>query len=100
MARACNAIEERPWQTREDLAEVYLVWGGYAYGTHSEGTPARAQFAERLEQMQAVLDNQDKHLSEIGDKGHCPQTRIRFSGIACHLNMLSIQIAFRHSMLN
>src|SRR3990167_9904655 len=47
-----NAIEERLWQTREDLAEVYLNWGGYAYGTHSEGPPARAQFAERLEQMQ------------------------------------------------
>ncbi|SEC81933.1 cobaltochelatase subunit CobN [Pseudomonas anguilliseptica] len=62
-----NAIEERLWQTREDLAEVYLNWGGYAYGSHSEGTPARAQFAERLEQMQAVLHNQDNHEHDILD---------------------------------
>ncbi|MDD2161440.1 MULTISPECIES: cobaltochelatase subunit CobN [Pseudomonas] len=62
-----NAIEERLWQTREDLAEVYLNWGGYAYGKHSEGTPARAQFAERLEQMQAVLHNQDNREHDILD---------------------------------
>lgn len=62
-----NVIEERLWQTREDLAEVYLNWGGYAYGTHSEGTPARAQFAERLEQMQAVLHNQDNREHDILD---------------------------------
>lgn len=62
-----NAIEERLWQTREDLAEVYLNWGGYAYGSHSEGTPARAQFAERLEQMQAVLHNQDNREHDILD---------------------------------
>jgi cobaltochelatase CobN len=62
-----NAIEERLWQSREDLAEVYLNWGGYAYGTHSEGTPARAQFAERLEQMQAVLHNQDNREHDILD---------------------------------
>ncbi|MDO9619397.1 MAG: cobaltochelatase subunit CobN [Pseudomonas sp.] len=62
-----NAIEERLWQTREDLAEVYLNWSGYAYGSHSEGTPARAQFAERLEQMQAVLHNQDNREHDILD---------------------------------
>ncbi|MFI8381083.1 cobaltochelatase subunit CobN [Pseudomonas sp. NPDC079086] len=62
-----NAIDERLWQTREDLAEVYLNWGGYAYGKHSEGTPARAQFAERLEQMQAVLHNQDNREHDILD---------------------------------
>jgi len=62
-----NAIEERLWQTREDLAEVYLNWGGYAYGAHSEGAPARAQFAERLGQMQAVLHNQDNREHDILD---------------------------------
>ena len=41
-ARVQNAIDERLWQTREDLAEVYLNWGGYAYGKHSEGTGAGA----------------------------------------------------------
>ncbi|MBC9250888.1 cobaltochelatase subunit CobN [Pseudomonas alcaligenes] len=62
-----NAIEERLWQSRADLAEVYLNWGGYAYGKGSGGTPARAQFAERLEQLQAVLHNQDNREHDILD---------------------------------
>ncbi|WP_447590435.1 cobaltochelatase subunit CobN [Aquipseudomonas campi] len=62
-----NAIEERLWQSRADLAEVYLNWGGYAYGKGSEGTPARAQFAERLEHLQAVLHNQDNREHDILD---------------------------------
>ncbi|HSC83418.1 MAG TPA: cobaltochelatase subunit CobN, partial [Pseudomonas sp.] len=62
-----NAIEERLWQSRADLAEVYLNWGGYAYGQGTEGLPARAQFAERLEQLQAVLHNQDNREHDILD---------------------------------
>ncbi|QKE63766.1 cobaltochelatase subunit CobN [Aquipseudomonas campi] len=62
-----NAIDERLWQTRADLAEVYLNWGGYAYGQGAEGTPARAQFAERLVQLQAVLHNQDNREHDILD---------------------------------
>ncbi len=62
-----NAIEERLWETRADLAEVYLNWGGYAYGKGVEGAPAREQFAERLERMQAVLHNQDNREHDILD---------------------------------
>ncbi|UUD62260.1 cobaltochelatase subunit CobN [Pseudomonas seleniipraecipitans] len=62
-----NAIEERLWESRADLAEVYLNWGGYAYGKGSEGTPARGQFAERLERLQAVLHNQDNREHDILD---------------------------------
>ncbi|MBO3277760.1 cobaltochelatase subunit CobN [Pseudomonas schmalbachii] len=62
-----NAVEERLWQTRADLAEVYLNWGGYAYGQSAEGLPARERFAERLEQVQAVLHNQDNREHDILD---------------------------------
>jgi cobaltochelatase CobN len=62
-----NAIEEQLWQERSDLAEVYLNWGGYAYGKDTEGAPARAQFAERLQHMQAVLHNQDNREHDILD---------------------------------
>lgn len=62
-----NTIEERLWQTRADLAEVYLNWGGYAYGKGAEGTPARALFAERLGQLQAVLHNQDNREHDLLD---------------------------------
>jgi len=62
-----NAIEERLWQSRSDLAEVYLNWGGYAYGKGSEGTPARERFAEQLEGLQAVLHNQDNREHDLLD---------------------------------
>ena len=62
-----NAIDGRLWQTREDLAEVYLNWGGYAYGAADEGTPARERFAQRLSQVQAVLQNQDNREHDLLD---------------------------------
>jgi cobaltochelatase CobN len=62
-----NAIEGRLWQSREDLAEVYLNWGAYAYGASDEGTPAREGFAKRLSQVQAVLQNQDNREHDLLD---------------------------------
>ncbi|WP_434077809.1 cobaltochelatase subunit CobN [Pseudomonas aeruginosa] len=62
-----GAIEERLWETRADLAEVYLNWGGYAYGAADDGTPARERFAQRLERLQAVLHNQDNREHDLLD---------------------------------
>ncbi|QQE81782.1 cobaltochelatase subunit CobN [Pseudomonas putida] len=62
-----NAIDGRLWHSRADLAEVYLNHGGYAYGGSDEGTPARVQFARRLGQVQAVLQNQDNHEHDLLD---------------------------------
>ncbi|CAG8863270.1 Aerobic cobaltochelatase subunit CobN [Pseudomonas fluorescens] len=62
-----NAMDGRLWHTREDLAEVYLNHGGYAYGAGDEGTPARAEFARRLSQVQAVVQNQDNHEHDLLD---------------------------------
>lgn len=62
-----NTIDGRLWHGREDLAEVYLNHGGYAYGGSDEGTPARAEFARRLSQVQAVLQNQDNHEHDLLD---------------------------------
>ena len=62
-----GAIDGRLWQSREDLAEAYLNWGGYAYGGSDEGTVARDQFAQRLSQVQAVLQNQDNREHDLLD---------------------------------
>ena len=62
-----GAIDGRLWQTREDLAEVYLNWGGYAYGGSDEGTAALEQFSQRLSQVQAVLQNQDNREHDLLD---------------------------------
>ncbi|AUM69434.1 cobaltochelatase subunit CobN [Pseudomonas fluorescens] len=62
-----GAIDGRLWQSREDLAEVYLNWGGYAYGASDEGSVARDQFSRRLSQVQAVLQNQDNREHDLLD---------------------------------
>lgn len=62
-----GAIDGRLWQTRDDLADAYLNWGGYAYGAADEGTPARARFAQRLSQVQAVVQNQDNREHDLLD---------------------------------
>uniref|UniRef100_UPI00198238B1 cobaltochelatase subunit CobN n=1 Tax=Metapseudomonas otitidis TaxID=319939 RepID=UPI00198238B1 len=62
-----GVIEARTWETRTDLAEAYLNWGGYAYGASDAGTPARQRFGERLEGLQAVLQNQDNREHDILD---------------------------------
>jgi cobaltochelatase CobN len=60
-------IDEKGWQTDADLARAYLVWGGYAYGGGLKGRPAEAQFAQRLEAVQAVVQNQDNREHDILD---------------------------------
>lgn len=62
-----NAIDGRLWHSRDDLAEVYLNHGAYAYGAKDEGTAARDPFARRLSQVQAVLQNQDNHEHDLLD---------------------------------
>ncbi|WP_371232937.1 cobaltochelatase subunit CobN [Pseudomonas sp. QE6] len=62
-----GVIESRQWDSRADLAEAYLNWGGYAYGSGDDGTPARERFAQRLSGLQAVLHNQDNREHDILD---------------------------------
>lgn len=63
-------IDERCWETRDDLAEAYLNWGGYAYGKNpedSDGVEARDAFATRLSQLEAVVQNQDNREHDLLD---------------------------------
>ena len=63
-------IDERCWETRSDLAEAYLNWGGYAYGSTREaadGIDAHAAFEHRLGQLEAVVHNQDNREHDVLD---------------------------------
>ncbi len=60
-------IDDKGWQQRADLAEAYLVWGGYAYGADEEGHAARGLFEERLRSIEAVVHNQDNREHDILD---------------------------------
>ncbi|CAA0122391.1 Aerobic cobaltochelatase subunit CobN [BD1-7 clade bacterium] len=61
-------IDERCWNERDDLTEAYLNWGGYAYGNQqADGVADRAAFANRLSQLEAVVQNQDNREHDILD---------------------------------
>jgi cobaltochelatase CobN len=60
-------IDEGGWETRGDLADAYLAWGGYTYGGGLEGEAARDLFAERLAQTDLVAQAQDNREHDILD---------------------------------
>ncbi|MFN7012151.1 MAG: cobaltochelatase subunit CobN [Allorhizobium sp.] len=60
-------IDEKGWDRRGDLAEAYLVWGGYAYGAGEDGKSERGLFEERLRTVQAVVQNQDNREHDLLD---------------------------------
>ena len=60
-------IETGHWRTTDDLAKVFLEWGGYAYGRNTYGGDARAIFADRLKTVQVALHNQDNREHDIFD---------------------------------
>ncbi len=61
-------IDERCWEQRDDLAEAYVNWGGYAYGNRTgDGVEAKQAFTQRLSQLEAVVQNQDNREHDLLD---------------------------------
>ena len=60
-------IDEKGWETDEDLAKAYIAWGGYAYGAKTEGAAEHGLFEKRLEAVELVLHNQDNREHDILD---------------------------------
>ena len=60
-------IDEKGWETDADLARAYVAWGGYAYGSGSEGTSEHGLFEARLKQVEAVVHNQDNREHDLLD---------------------------------
>ena len=62
-----GAIDERNWETVQDLAEVYTAWGGYAYTRQDFGVHARTEFRRRFSQIVVAAKNQDNREHDIFD---------------------------------
>jgi len=60
-------IDEKIWHERSDLADVYLDWGSYTYGSGVEGHAERGLFAARLASVDAVVQNQDNREHDLLD---------------------------------
>ncbi|HEU5331518.1 MAG TPA: cobaltochelatase subunit CobN [Actinocrinis sp.] len=60
-------IDARNWQSDADLAEVFAVWGGYAYGNELDGREARADMDAAFRRIEAAAKNQDTREHDIVD---------------------------------
>jgi cobaltochelatase CobN len=60
-------VDARTWRTDADLAEVYAVWGGYAYGRGLDGREARADMEQSFRRIQVAAKNQDNREHDIVD---------------------------------
>ncbi len=60
-------ITEGTWSEQRDLADAYLVSGGFAYGERTFGEPAPAEFKARLAASTIAVQNQDNREHDIFD---------------------------------
>ncbi len=60
-------IDSRDWRTDADLAEVYTVWGGYAYGRGLDGRPARGEMETAYRRIAVAAKNTDTREHDIAD---------------------------------
>ncbi|MEX2615316.1 MAG: cobaltochelatase subunit CobN [Alphaproteobacteria bacterium] len=60
-------IDEKGWESRDDLARAYIAWGGYAYGAGSDGEAAHGMLENRLRGVDAVVHNQDNREHDLLD---------------------------------
>ncbi len=60
-------VDARNWRTDEELAEVYAVWGGYAYGKGLDGVEARPDMERAYARIQVAAKNADTREHDILD---------------------------------
>jgi cobaltochelatase CobN len=60
-------IDARNWRTDADLAEVYEVWGGYAYGRGLDGVEARAAMRDLFRRIDVAVKNVDTREHDLFD---------------------------------
>jgi cobaltochelatase CobN len=60
-------IESRDWRTDDDLAAVYLAWGGWAYGRGRAGEAAPDAMRRRFAAIDVAVKNQDNREHDIFD---------------------------------
>jgi cobaltochelatase CobN len=60
-------MDARNWRTDDDLAEVYAVWGGYAYGRGLDGVGAREAMESNLRRTEVAVKNVDNREHDLFD---------------------------------
>jgi cobaltochelatase CobN len=60
-------IDARNWREDADLAEVYAVWGGFAYGRGLDGVNARPDMESAFQRIAVAAKNVDTREHDIAD---------------------------------
>ena len=60
-------IDARNWRDDADLAEVYAVWGGFAYGRGLDGVNARPDMESAFRRIAVAAKNVDTREHDIAD---------------------------------
>ncbi|WP_371366925.1 Aerobic cobaltochelatase subunit CobN [Sporomusa rhizae] len=58
-AGVANVLEEKNWETVDDLAQVYVRWGAHVYGQKEKGQYLPELFKRRLSTIDATIHNED-----------------------------------------
>ena len=54
-------LEAKNWDTIDDIADVYVRWGGHAYGGKTRGKFLPQQFRKRMGSLDVTIKNEDNH---------------------------------------
>ncbi len=60
-------IDSKNWKTQQDLSDVYVTWGSYAYSRKTYGQMLPGQFKRRLGSINLTVKNQDSREYDILD---------------------------------
>ena len=62
-----QVVESGSWRDDNDLAEVYTVWGGFAYGRGLDGAPAADDMRANYRRIKVAAKNVDTREHDIAD---------------------------------
>ena len=54
-------LECKNWETLQDIADVYVRWGGHAYGGRTKGVYMPKLFRKRMGSLDITIKNEDNH---------------------------------------
>ena len=60
-----DLLENKNWETVEDLANVYVRFGGHAYGAKSKGAYRPELFKKRMASLNVTIKNEDNRESHM-----------------------------------
>lgn len=60
-----TVLDSKNWQNEDDLASVYVRWGGHVFGSGNRGVFKPELFKKRLASLDLTVKNEENHESNI-----------------------------------